>query len=267
VLCHRAKVAKTFRCCSHRLCFLQCDWWRGISLHKVINVNEARGNGRMSPDPLLLGGVCAWEGYGRRKFAATALVCWAIHMTYIQHVNQLSPSQTRLSIPRGGRTRSRAANIADIAFISLWYLHRAKKHMTSTNSCVFQTVLKLSAKYKLYTCRSCTAHSRAPVLSWLLGLVLGRDCGDQQPTLNSSSKWFSDSNSVKAIERIPSTPPNLSRVQISCRHSLESKLSILDFVLHCFEIFSKAARQNLGWKAWVWGYTGGGLMLRLTPKT
>ena len=48
--CHRAEVAKDFWC--YRLCFLQCDWWREISLQKVINVNEARGIGRMSPDPL-----------------------------------------------------------------------------------------------------------------------------------------------------------------------------------------------------------------------
>ena len=53
MLCHHAKVAKTFWCCSHRLCFLQCDWWKEISLQKVINVNEARGIGWMSPDPLL----------------------------------------------------------------------------------------------------------------------------------------------------------------------------------------------------------------------
>ena len=36
----------------YRLSFLQCDWRRDISLQKVINVNEARGISRMSPDPL-----------------------------------------------------------------------------------------------------------------------------------------------------------------------------------------------------------------------
>ena len=40
VLCHCAKVAKTFRCYNHRLCFLQCDWQRESFLQKVI-VNEA----------------------------------------------------------------------------------------------------------------------------------------------------------------------------------------------------------------------------------
>ena len=35
-----------------RLCFLQCDWRGEISLQKLINVNEARGISRMSPDPL-----------------------------------------------------------------------------------------------------------------------------------------------------------------------------------------------------------------------
>ena len=62
MLCHRAKVAKTFRCCDHRLCFLQCDWQREISLQKVIKVNEAKEISQMSPDPLFLGGVwgCDW---------------------------------------------------------------------------------------------------------------------------------------------------------------------------------------------------------------
>ena len=26
VLCHRVEVVKNFRCCNHRLCFLQRDW-------------------------------------------------------------------------------------------------------------------------------------------------------------------------------------------------------------------------------------------------
>ena len=40
----------------YRLYFLQCDWRRDVSLQKVINVNEARGISRMSPDPLSLVG-------------------------------------------------------------------------------------------------------------------------------------------------------------------------------------------------------------------
>ena len=36
----------------YRLCFLQCNWRRDICLQKVININEARGISRMSPDPL-----------------------------------------------------------------------------------------------------------------------------------------------------------------------------------------------------------------------
>ena len=50
---HRAEVAKNFRCCNHRLCFLQCDWWLENYLQTAVNVNEARGIGRMSLDPLL----------------------------------------------------------------------------------------------------------------------------------------------------------------------------------------------------------------------
>ena len=142
----------------------------------------------------------------------------------------------------GDRTGSHAAIVADIAFISLDHLHREKKYMVATNVCVFQTVLKFFAKYKLYTCRNCATSSCAPALPWLLGLMQGRDCRDQQPTLSSSSsKRVSDGNCIEAIERIPSTPPNLSQVPISCKRSLESKLSIPDFVSYCLEIFSKAA--------------------------
>ena len=61
VLCHCAEVAKDFRCCNHRLCFLQCDWQTENSLQKVINVNEARGIDQMSPDPLL-----SWVGLDMR---------------------------------------------------------------------------------------------------------------------------------------------------------------------------------------------------------
>ena len=44
----------------YRLCFLQCDWQRDISLQKAINVNEAQGIGQTSPDPLL-----SWVGSGQ----------------------------------------------------------------------------------------------------------------------------------------------------------------------------------------------------------
>ena len=93
MLCHHAEVAKDFQHCStdypsdcvHRfvyalitnlrakksavsscwsiqgfpvirytLCFLQCDCWRGVSLQRVININEVQWIGRTSPDPLLL---------------------------------------------------------------------------------------------------------------------------------------------------------------------------------------------------------------------
>ena len=40
VLCHHAEVAKNFRC-STRLCFLQCDWRREISLRKIMKPEES----------------------------------------------------------------------------------------------------------------------------------------------------------------------------------------------------------------------------------
>ena len=85
---------------------------------------------------------------------------------------------------RGGWTRSRAAIIADVAFISVWRLHKEKKHMVATNGCVFRSCLQI--KYKLYTCRNYTAPSCTPALSWLLRL-LRRDFGYQQPALSSCS--------------------------------------------------------------------------------
>ena len=47
------EVIQGFPILHYRLCFLQCDWQREISLdQKVININEAQGISRMSPDPL-----------------------------------------------------------------------------------------------------------------------------------------------------------------------------------------------------------------------
>ena len=84
-------------------------------------------------------------------------------------------------------------------------------------------------------------HSAVPRL---LGLVRGKDCRDQQAALSSSSKRFSDGNSIKAFERIPSTPPNLSRVPISCRRSLKSKLSVPD-LSHTAWRFSPNLRDKI----------------------
>jgi len=50
VLCHHAEEASV---ALQIFSFLQYDWRRDtVSLQKVINVNEARGINRMSPDPL-----------------------------------------------------------------------------------------------------------------------------------------------------------------------------------------------------------------------
>ena len=41
VLCHRVEVVKNFRCCNHRLCFLQRDWLLANSSSKSNQLNEA----------------------------------------------------------------------------------------------------------------------------------------------------------------------------------------------------------------------------------
>ena len=41
VLCHRIEVVKNFRCCNHRLCFLQRDWHEQNSSSKTNQLNEA----------------------------------------------------------------------------------------------------------------------------------------------------------------------------------------------------------------------------------
>ena len=53
VLC-RVEVVMNFRCCSHRLHFLQRDWWLANSSPKSNQLNEAQGIGRRSPDPFFL---------------------------------------------------------------------------------------------------------------------------------------------------------------------------------------------------------------------
>ena len=68
VLFHCAEVGKGFlRVLHYRLCFLQCDWQREISLQKVINVIEVRGITQMSPDPLLV-----WVGSGHETIPEEA---------------------------------------------------------------------------------------------------------------------------------------------------------------------------------------------------
>ena len=52
----------------YRLCFLQCDWRREISIRKVINVNETRGISRMSPDPL------SWVGSGNETSTRQSVI-------------------------------------------------------------------------------------------------------------------------------------------------------------------------------------------------
>ena len=59
VVCHRAEVAKNFRCCNRRLCVLHCDWCGENSLQKAFKVNEAQGISRTPPDPHFSGGVWA----------------------------------------------------------------------------------------------------------------------------------------------------------------------------------------------------------------
>ena len=132
------------------------------------------------------------------------------------------------------------------------------------NTCSLQTVVYFELFWSFLQSTSyilVTAPSRAPALSWLLRLVRRRDFGDQQPALSTCSKRFSDSSNVKATDRIPSTTCleyQFWQFVFSCRDSLESKLSIPDFVLHCLEmemeISPSSARQNPGRKAWVGGY-------------
>ena len=73
----------------HQKVLATLAWWHStfVAGKLVLNYaysklwifNEAQGVIWMSPDPLLVG-MRLW--YGGRKFAATALVCWAIHKIY-----------------------------------------------------------------------------------------------------------------------------------------------------------------------------------------
>ena len=63
-----------FQVFHYRLWFLQRDLRREISLQKVINVNEAQGTSRTSPDPLLAGGV--WKIPGSRSPRVYIFAFW-----------------------------------------------------------------------------------------------------------------------------------------------------------------------------------------------
>ena len=54
VLCCHAEVVKNFQCCNHRLYFLQRDWHEQNFCRKSNQLNEARGIGQRSLDPLFL---------------------------------------------------------------------------------------------------------------------------------------------------------------------------------------------------------------------
>ena len=55
----------------HRLWFLQHDWRLQNCPSKAINVNEARGIGQMSPDPILSGGLWA-RNYTKGSYVTSA---------------------------------------------------------------------------------------------------------------------------------------------------------------------------------------------------
>ena len=87
----------------------------------------------------------------------------------------------------------------------------------------------------------------------------GRDCGINNPPLAAAASDSVAAATSKLLTEshkplVSSILTHCWQLVFSCMGSLESKLSVPDFVSHCLEIFSKAARQNPGRKAWVRGY-------------
>ena len=108
----------------------------------------------------------------------------------------------------------------------------------------------------LYTCRNCTAPSCTQRYTETGGEE--EIAGINNPPLAAAA---SDSVAVatsklltESHQQLVSSTDWFWQIVFSCRGSLESKLSVPNFVSHCLEIFSKAARQDLGRKAWVRGY-------------
>ena len=94
------------------------------------------------------------RGYSNSKLVLAISHCWSL----LYHWCKLNLWLSSIaSFPNPGWIRSyipaHAAIIAYLAFTSLWRLHRIRKHVVITNSCVFRTLLKVFAK--LYTCRNC----------------------------------------------------------------------------------------------------------------
>ena len=118
-----------------------------------------------------------------------------------------------------------------------------------------------------YILAETTAPSRAPA-SWLLRLVRGRDCGDQQPALSSCSKRFSGGSNVETTDRIhqplvSSTDfDNLfSTIGVASNPSFLSRILSRAAWRFSPKLWDKVRDGKPGFEA-----TGGGCMLTLTCK-
>ena len=139
-----------------------------------------------------------------------------------------------------------------------------KKHIVTSNSCVFRIVSKLCAKYKLnigrnftgrnFTGRNFTAPCCARRYHHWYGEETWGLTTSSSGSLSSSIKRLGDSSSIEATEGIPSTPPELvsctdfdnlsSAVRVASNPGFPSQ--ILSCSLEIQSCETKTRMENLG---------------------
>ena len=110
-------------------------------------------------------------------------------------------------------------------------------------------------------------YNDAPLVIHTLLKLMQACCGCASHASVPSKGDFSAPSDTELVEVIPmllllESFYGLHTTRI-CNSSLKPSLSVLEFVLQLWRSFSKAVRQNLERKAWVWGYCNSQYLPRL----
>ena len=182
-----------------------------------------------------------------------------------QHLKMFPYLFSTVMLPRAGQTRSHVAIIADVAFISLWRLHKEKKHMVAKGVVYFEQFWSC-LRSTSYILVDTVLHPAVPLCYhgyW-------DSCEEEMPRINNPPLEVAASDSVTvAVSKLLTESTCLGyrfwQLIFSCRGSLKSKLSVPDFVSHCIDISPSSARQKWDRKPGLEA-AGVGLMLTLIPK-
>ena len=115
--------------------------------------------------------------------------------------------------------------------------------MAATNACVFSKLSRQEVDGILSVVSTLLPPTESLAAAAKGGLLI--------PAVSIPHTGLSSHDDARAQYSLYKYIASTLQLVFSCRGSLESKFSVLDFVSYCLEIFSKAARQNPKRKAWV----------------